>query len=103
MSFEDIRFAFREPKVQFITVLCAIAAWVLFVIFAGPHIVHAQDSNLPRPRFVPVMHQDSHYDDGFNNSLNFEVIHDKETGQEIVCVFSGGRSGCWLTGRTWQN
>ena len=47
-------------------------------------------------RFQPLLVQDNE---------RFEVWHDTETGQEIVCATGGGvqmNTSCWLTGRTWK-
>lgn len=51
-----------------------------------------------RPRFEMILDQ---YHEPKNHS--FEVFHDKETGQEIVCVYGGlDMASCYLTGRSWQ-
>lgn len=34
MTFEDLRFKLREPNVQFWCVIAAIAAWIIFVVYA---------------------------------------------------------------------
>lgn len=32
----------------------------------------------------------------------FKVYHDRETGQEVVCVTVDRGGGCYLTGRNWK-
>jgi hypothetical protein len=40
------------------------------------------------------------------NAILLNVIHDRESGQEIVCARSGVAAGyaisCWTTGRNWK-
>ena len=68
------------------------------MLFGAPKI-KAQS----KQRFEIVSYQDTV---GIGNvAKEFEVWHDGETGQEIVCVAGpGGNStplSCYLTGRTW--
>jgi hypothetical protein len=55
----------------------------------------------PRPRFEQILLEDDKSTDYY-----MKVIHDKETGQEIVCYIQSGNLrdrtvSCWLTGRKW--
>jgi hypothetical protein len=54
----------------------------------------AEEVKNPRPRFEKL------YNEG-----KFNVWHDRETGQEIVCVEQYGSrdpsNSCWITGRKW--
>lgn len=49
----------------------------------------------PHPRFEEI------YSQQLDNWRNVTVIHDKETGQEVVCYWNRGPA-CWLTGRSWK-
>jgi hypothetical protein len=103
MSFQDIRFWFRSPNVQLGTYIAVLGTFLFVMIVITSHYsrVAAQEPvERPRPRFVEIYHEEKR--DDVVNALDFEVIRDKETGQETVCVFSGTRSGCWLTGRVWK-
>jgi hypothetical protein len=62
----------------------------------------ASVSENPRPRFETVLKENMSEHDAW-----MLVLHDKETGQEIVCyehwTYAGGYSpACWLTGRNWK-
>ena len=67
---------------------------------------------LPRPRFEMVYTETApnyRLGDPINRvgpdvyaNDHFVVWHDKETGQEIVCLVRTNSSpSCWLTGRKW--
>ena len=61
---------------------------------------NSRDSTPPRPRFETV-YIEKHPEQGtFVDQV--EVWHDKETGQEIVCVEGYRRGSCYLTGRVWK-
>jgi hypothetical protein len=57
----------------------------------------------PRPRFQYIYGEDM---ETAPREITLTVIHDAETGQEIVCARSGVSAGysisCWLTGRNWK-
>jgi hypothetical protein len=61
---------------------------------------------LPRPRFERVMFERMPMDSS-NIELYFTVIHDRESGQEVVCVNVAEYGGnnrpvsCYPTGRSW--
>jgi hypothetical protein len=39
---------------------------------------------------------------GWWTGLEFEVFHDTQTGQEVICIEGGYAEGsCYLTGRKW--
>lgn len=72
----------------------------LFVLLEWPSLVKASESH-PRPRFEIIYEQGLNIS-GYHSELS--VIHDKESGQEVVCsigVGNGSRS-CWTTGRSWK-
>jgi hypothetical protein len=85
----------------FLTLLL-LAGYAAFMCASIP----ASSVTPPRPRFEFVY--DEVKDD---NSFGFVVYHDRETGQEIVCLKDvldnnfGRRIAvsrtCWTTGRTW--
>jgi hypothetical protein len=60
---------------------------------------------LPRPRFERIYRQtlDSPTPN-YGDTMIFDVLHDRETGQETVCirrVWDNQSVSCYLTGRTW--
>jgi hypothetical protein len=58
----------------------------------------ASDSNLPRPRFEEILEEAI-----ANNGHLVEVLHDRETGQEVICIFDKmAAPSCYLTGRSWK-
>jgi hypothetical protein len=80
--------------------------WFLGIAFlasshASPHPQDDAYSTPPRPRFEKVL--DEKHDKDYWTT-RFYVWHDRETGQEIVCVYNSygdGVGGCYLTGRKW--
>jgi hypothetical protein len=54
----------------------------------------------PRPRFEAV-YIEKHPEQGTYVDA-IEVWHDKETGQEIVCIEGYRKASCYLTGRVWK-
>lgn len=72
-----------------------VCGFVVGYVWRTPHIVHADGGN----RFTPIYRQ------GPDVQVYFQVFHDTETGQEIVCTFNEehyNEGGCWLTGRVWK-
>ena len=69
---------------------------LLIILF----LVGGAISQSSRPRFERILLEEH------DHSTYFVVIHDKETGQEVVCYKSGVDLGfapsCWLTGRNWK-
>jgi hypothetical protein len=62
----------------------------------------AVGQSLPRPRFEVVYKQDPIMVGDYQAVLT--VIHDKESGQEVVCATgtSTNARSCWPTGRNWK-
>jgi|SRR5208337_827748 len=59
----------------------------------------------PRPRFeLLLFERTSAFADSASGSniYRWEVWHDKETGQEIVCPMGIKEASCYLTGRSWK-
>ena len=55
-----------------------------------------------RPRFEHIYSQDLNLDGAEKDTFN--VVHDRDTGQELVCVTTTNRyngATCYLTGRRW--
>ncbi len=81
---------------DFAIILFAIILLVLTILlFIWTGHVAAQKSK-PTFRFDLIYHE--------GNTNNFEVFHDKETGQEFICHYGGAvqtEPSCWLTGRKW--
>lgn len=80
--------------------IAAVAFLALLVIgvVAGPVPYPMLEDSMPRPRFEFLLWEDMK---GMNAS--FQVYHDKETGQEIVCVMDKlAAPSCYLTGRSWK-
>jgi hypothetical protein len=84
------------------------ASWVLVAILvAGLYttamvkVVNAEDQK--RFEHVYTSQGIDYGINGFHRTKVFVVFHDKETGQEIVCVDSleFGAESCYLTGRKW--
>lgn len=75
---------------------------LLLVTLCGVFTVRA-DSPARFERLLSE-HADSHV----NNAERFEVWHDKVSGQEFTCVFSGSGDfgsrpvSCFPTGRNWK-
>lgn len=62
--------------------------------------------NVPRPRFTTIYYEPIDRLRGTGADPFLRVIHDGETGQEIVCYINdmdAYRTGasCWLSGRKW--
>jgi hypothetical protein len=58
---------------------------------------------LPRPRFERLYHQELEGPTTAETMI-FDVVHDRETGQETVCarrVWDSQSVSCYLTGRSW--
>lgn len=54
----------------------------------------------PRPR-MELIYDERTQDDWM---IKWQVWHDKESGQELLCGFSSFKnSSCVLTGRSWKN
>lgn len=57
-----------------------------------------------QPRFEQVYNQAMKNDSLMGYETIFTVFHDKDTGQEIVCIMrnsSTASNSCYLTGRKW--
>jgi hypothetical protein len=82
-----------------IVLLCALVVILsgIVVISDAKSTVHADVT----PRFEHIYEE---YLDHGIDSADFEVYHDKVTGQELVCVEAHSRydaNSCYLTGRKW--
>lgn len=81
----------------------AFVAAITFALLEWPSLVSAVGT-LPRPRFEVIYNQSFENGELGGYSSILSVIHDKESGQEVVCatgVFHDTRS-CWATGRNWK-
>ncbi len=60
----------------------------------------ASVNQLPRPRFELLL-KEEHDGNGPHDGTDFYVYHDRESGQEIVCPYTGWGVSCYPTGRKW--
>lgn len=60
----------------------------------------AQETQWPRFEFLSKQYPAVGEKGPFANV--FKVYHDRETGQEIVCVSVDRGGGCYTTGRNWK-
>ena len=67
------------------------------VIFLGALLIGVAIGQTT-PRFEHIYDQDIITRTG---TSTFTVIHDKETKQEIVCVYAFSGVSCYTTGRKW--
>jgi hypothetical protein len=74
--------------------LFSIAIYFFFV-----SAISVKAGSNQRPRFEQI-YTENHGEVG-TNLYEFEVWHDKETGQEFICARSLREESCWLTGRSW--
>lgn len=67
-----------------------------FILVLAGYTIHAQS----RPRFEKILSERT------SDIPNFQVWHDRESGQEFTCVYSGVYLGydvsCFPTGRNWK-
>jgi len=73
--------------------------WILVVIAAFIFgLVTAKASQEPRFEILITQRVGNYHDE-------IKAIHDRETGQEVVCysMFANGPAvSCWFTGRNWK-
>jgi len=91
----------KTPLRALLTTLAGIMLMVVLGL-AIRGVVAMVSENPPRPRFEHVMYEYHPQNDGFIAA--FQVWHDLETGQEVVCARGGGgiSVSCWPTGRSWK-
>lgn len=88
------------------TAVWLAGACLVLVVMLYPYINNVQaQSPPPRPRFEKISAENLGPETGYwNFYAAFDVFHDKETGNEIVCVTKAGtgRFSCFETGRSWK-
>lgn len=84
-----------------------LMAWFLGTgLLIGVVVGIVKGQQTPRPRFELMLDEVTNW--GIEHRQwsvdNIQVIHDKETGDEIVCVFAHAFSAmsCYKTGRSWK-
>lgn len=92
----------NESKLVWLLIIAVSCSIATLTVVLSTRSVKAADRH-PYPRFEHI-----YTESGDAHILRWEVFHDRETGQEIVCAFptttlgSAEKTSCWLTGRNWK-
>lgn len=96
----------RQLAIGTTIVFVTILSLGLFILWAFAEVAVSQTAH-PRPRFELLVAEPLHRTvgeglDEYNYNVTMTVVHDRETGQERVCIDNGRGLTCWPTGREWK-